>query len=61
MSRIRTGSRTGHVDQIGIYKDQIPGLSQVFPVIKEKDAFPFHDIEDFILGVKMLHPHIKFS
>ena len=48
------------MDQVVIYQDQIPGPGDVLPVIKEEHPLPFHDVEDFVLGMEVLHPHIKF-
>lgn len=60
MAFIGAGDGLGHMDQVGIYQDQIPGPGDVLPVIKEEHPLPFHDVEDFVLGMEVLHPHIKF-
>ncbi len=58
---IGAGYRAGHMDEVGVYKDQIPGPGNVFPVIEEKYPFAFYDVEDLVLGVKMFDTHVKFA
>ncbi len=61
MSGVVLGNGFGHVDQVGVYQDQIPLGGNKIAVIKEKKTFSLQDIEDFIFVVKMLHTHIKLS
>ena len=61
MSGVVLGNGFGHVDQVGVYQDQIPLGGTKIAVIKEKKTFSLQDIEDFIFVVKMLHTYIKLS
>ena len=61
MSVIGTGNRAGHMDEIGIYQNQISGTGNIFPVVEKENTFPLNNIKNFILCMKVFHPHIEFS
>ena len=61
MPLVKAVCRAGHMDQIGIDKNQIPGSCLVLSVIKKEDPFPLDDIKNLILGMEMLYTHIKGS
>lgn len=59
MAELRHGVILGHMDDVLIHQDQASPFDQVRAVIKKELPFPFDQIENFILVMKMFHAHIK--